>query len=480
MTQASAYELPQDRLATMDEQGHRVFLHPADVKGKYHSWRKIVHNVLLVVFLVLPWIQINGQQALLLDVAKRRFAIFGLAFWAHDTPMLIFVATGTLFGISLVTAVLGRVWCGWSCPETVFVETVYRQIERLIEGNAVERRRLQAAPWGPKKLGLRALKWGAFLAVSLIITHSFLAYFVGTETLAQMMRHKPAENPGTFAFMAISTGIILFFFGWFREQFCIIMCPYGRFQSVLLDENSMVVAYDSQRGEPRRGSTMVKEDAPGETALKQQGDCINCYRCVQVCPTGIDIRRGLQLECIACTACIDACDEVMHNIKKPAGLIRYTTENGLNGKANRHIRPRVILLSLVTMGIGVGLVYTLLTRPPIKATVFNAKSTPYQMLQSNQKDAMLTNQFYVVASNYTFDDGEIQFKTNNPEVKIITQVNPVNLSAGEEKKIGIFLEFPKHVLKMGKARIKMDLETRAHNQRWQRVLTQEVPLVGPF
>lgn len=468
----SIKELPTDRLSSTDEQGKRVFFYPADVKGPYKNWRKRVHAVLMIVFLVLPWIKINGHQALLMDLAERRFAIFGLTFWAHDAPMLIFVFGSVLLGISLITALWGRLWCGWACPETVFVESVYRQVERWIEGNAVQRKRLAAGPWTFKKIGLRTAKWSAFLGITLILTHSFMAYFVGTEKLAEMVTHNPAENPGTFVFMASTTAILLFAFGWFREQFCVILCPYGRFQSILMDEDSITVAYDEVRGEPRRARDVPKD---------QQGDCISCYRCVDVCPTGIDIRRGSQMECIGCTACIDACNEVMLNIHKPTGLIRYTSYNAMvEKKPTRFIRARVIILSVALMGIVSGLIFTLLTRPPVKTTVFNAKTTPFQVLDASAADPVLSNQFYLVASNYTFEHGSVRISASHPQVEVISQTNPFGLDAGEEKKVGVFLKFPKSILKQGTARIELQMQTQADNGRWERVVSQEVPLAGPF
>ena len=464
-------ELPEERLASTDEKGKRVFLHPADVKGKYKKYRNVVHAVLMVVFLVLPWIKLNGHQAVLLDIANRRFSIFGLAFWAHDAPMLWFVFLSVFFAISLITAVWGRLWCGWGCPETVFVESLYRRIERWIEGNHIQRRRLEQAPWGPKKLGLKAAKWSAFLVVTLILTHSFMAYFIGTEKLAKMSVGNPMEHPTAFTFMLISTAIILFSFGWFREQFCIILCPYGRFQSVLMDDDSMVVAYDVERGEPRRGPDVPKEE---------QGDCISCYKCVQVCPTGVDIRRGVQMECIACTACIDACNEVMLNIKKPEGLIRYTTEHSLKHGKTRHFRVRVVLLSAALVAVLSGLTYVLMTRPPVKAKIFTSKTAQtYQVIQEAQ-DPILTNTFFMNAANYTFEDGSVKLEAQNSDIGVITQLNPIQLAAGEEKKISFFLKFPKSVLQAGRATVKVDLLTKADNGKWERKLTQEVPLAGPY
>lgn len=468
-------ELPQDRLATTDERGKRVLLFPADVEGKYHSRRRVVHALLVALFLILPWIKINGYQSILLDIAHRRFVIFGLAFWAHDAPLLVFVFGAVLIGISLLTAVKGRLWCGWGCPETVFVEFVYRQIERWIEGNAVQRKRLAQAPFSLKKLGIKGAKWGAFLVVTLIITHSFLAYFIGVEELGKWVRHSPAEHPTAFSVMAFTTAVLLFSFGWFREQFCIIMCPYGRFQSVLMDEHSLAVIYDEKRGEPRRGSDVPKAE---------QGDCINCYRCVQVCPTGIDIRRGVQMECVGCTACIDACDEVMLKQHKDPGLISYTTLEEMEGRKPKNIRPRVLILSVVLTGILAGLTYVLITRDPVKTTAFNAKNVPFTVLEPNKPDPLVANQFFLVSSNYTFEDAAIEMRVADPalrdKIKLIIPTGQLKVKAGEEIKNPFLVEFHKSVLKQGRLRLTLEMVKRAEEGKWERTVTQEIPLAGPY
>ena len=291
-------ELPEDRLASLDKMGGRLFIYPAQVRGFFRKWRTVTQIILIAIFLLLPWIKIGGQQAVLLDLPGRKFALFGVTFWAHDAPMIFFVLAILTMSLALMTALWGRVWCGWACPQTVFIDGVFRRIEELIEGNHIERRKLDDAPMDAKKFFKRSLKWILFTAVTLVITHSFLAYFVGADRLVEMVQHKPAENWTNFLIILVTSGIILFDFAWFREQFCIIACPYGRFQSVLMGPRSKNVVYDYNRGEPRKGKAPKGEEA----------DCVNCYRCVQVCPTGVDIRRGTQMECIACTACIDACD----------------------------------------------------------------------------------------------------------------------------------------------------------------------------
>lgn len=489
-------ELPQDRLASTDEKGKRAYLFPSDVRGKYHTRRMMFQWILMALFVVLPWIQINGQPAILLDITHRRFAILGMTFWAHDAPMLVFVFGSVFLGVSLITAVWGRVWCGWACPETVFVERLYRQIERWIEGNAVQRQRLSNGPWTVEKIFKKGSKWLVFALISWQLSHAFLAYFIGTEALAKMMISPPSEHPTAFFSMMFITLVLLFSFGWFREQFCIIMCPYGRFQSVLMDEDSMVVGYDEKRGEPRRGSTESEHsDAHVET-----GDCINCYQCVQVCPTGVDIRRGVQMECVACTACIDACDTIMDRVNKPRGLIRYTSYNDLqrnipieNNEETSSLtgiqqykylfynlfRARVMILSVALTGVLIGLGYVLFTRPPIKATVFNAKGTPYQVLSQTETETLLTNQYYVVASNYTFTSGKLRL-IPPPGVEVISQSNPVQLEGGEEKNQGFFLRFNKNLLTQGSARIDMQLESLAEDGSWKHVGHQVLPLVGPY
>ncbi|MGZ3696759.1 MAG: 4Fe-4S dicluster domain-containing protein, partial [Bdellovibrionota bacterium] len=248
-------ELPSDRLATSDAEGNRIYLYPADVRGRYRTLRSAVSAVLLVIFLTLPWLRISGEQALLLDIPGRKFAILGLTFWAHDAPILVFVFGGTAILLAAVTAIWGRVWCGWACPQTVFVDAVFRRIERAIEGDSVKRRMLASAPLGWGKFAKRFAKWTLFAVCSLVISHSFLAYFVGTRKLAEMIARPPFENIPSFLFMLGTTLLVLFDFGWFREQFCTLVCPYGRFQSVLMDDRSKAVAYDAKRGEPRRGTT---------------------------------------------------------------------------------------------------------------------------------------------------------------------------------------------------------------------------------
>lgn len=360
-------ELHSTRLGTTDERGARVMPLAEYVKGKWASRRSIIFTSLIAFYLILPWIYVDGKQIVLLNIPKREFYLFGTMFHAHDSVFLIFVLLGFLLGIALVTSVLGRVWCGWACPQTVFIDHIYRRIERVVEGNARARKALNQGELSFQKVWKKSLKWALYLIVSLHIVHSFLGYFVGTRALVEISFQSPSNNWFLFLTMLILTGITLFDFGWFREQFCVIACPYGRFQSVLMDESSLVVAYDDRRGEPRRSK---------EVPRSNEGDCINCFKCVKVCPTGIDIRRGTQMECIACTACIDACDEIMGKVGKPKGLIRYTSEKELQGE-KRRVAPRTFIYGALLAAVIIGAVAGLGIRKSVKAQFLRMPGAPY-------------------------------------------------------------------------------------------------------
>lgn len=471
-------ELPEERLATLAEDGRRVKLYPADVTGHYRNIRKVFHEVLMLVFLVLPWIKINGYQAVLFDIPNRRFAIFGLTFWAHDAPMLFLVFAAIAIAVALVTAIWGRLWCGWACPETVFTESVYRRIERWVEGAHQKRRKLDQGPWDSNKIWRKSLKWFLFVVVTLVITHSFLAYFVGVDQLAEMIQSSPSKNPTAFSIMLFTSAVLLFAFGWFREQFCVIMCPYGRFQSLLMDEDSLAIVYDEKRGEPRRGE--VPEGGV-------QGDCINCYKCVQACPTGVDIRRGVQMECIACTACIDACDFVMEQTKRPKGLIRYDTAKGLRSEANTHIRLRTVLYSSILILVLSVLGYVLADRPPIDITLLRAKGSPYQQASNDSGEPLVINHFRLAVSNYQFEPAKVYLTihqegkdTIKESAEIVMALKEVPVNAGEDKKLDFFVRYPKSVLKNGVAHLNVLIHAQFENREKEYTRVESIEVVGPF
>ncbi|MCE3258838.1 MAG: ccoG, partial [Bacteroidetes bacterium] len=312
----------RDRLATVDKSGKRVWIYPTKPKGKYYSLRSYITIVYLVIFFGLPLISVHGEPLFLFNVVERKFILFGTIFWPQDffifgLGMLIFI-----FFVALFTVIYGRVFCGFACPQTIFMEMLFRKIEYWIEGDANYQKALAKAPWDLSKAGKRISKYSLFFLLSFIIASTLLAYIIGLKSVISMFQD-PANNISEIISLIAFTSVFFFIYSWFREQVCLIVCPYGRMQGVLLDKNSIVVAYDYERGEPRH------KFKKGES---NTGDCIDCNLCVKVCPTGIDIRNGTQMECINCTACIDACDNIMEKVNRPKGLIRFDSENGIKNK----------------------------------------------------------------------------------------------------------------------------------------------------
>ncbi|MDD3179375.1 MAG: cytochrome c oxidase accessory protein CcoG [Opitutaceae bacterium] len=368
-----------DSVTTINSDGSRRFIHPADVGGRFTTWRRLSAYALILVYLSLPWIPVGGYPAVFLDLAQRRFHFFGWILSAQDAWLLFFLFAGLGFTLFLLTALLGRLWCGWACPQTVFLDHVYRRIERWIEGDARARRALDSAPWSKGKFLRRGAKQLLFALVSLVIAHLFLAYFVSLPALGGMMLSRPGEHWAAFVFVFVFAGILHFNYAWFREQLCIVICPYGRLQSALVDEHTLNIGYDSRRGEPR-----------GRRGTPGAADCVACNRCVQVCPTGIDIRQGLQMECIGCAACVDACNEVMTRVHKPRGLIRYDSLAGLAGGRTRWLRPRIYVYAALLLAGAVVAGYAFSTVKPAGLSVVRITGAPYFV-----DAASVRNQFFV-------------------------------------------------------------------------------------
>lgn len=461
--------LPEDRLATTDQRGHRVYVHPHDLKGYWKNLRKVIYWFLIGIYLIVPWIYIGGKQVILLDLPKREFYIFGTTFYGHDGPLLIFILLGFLLFISFVTSIWGRVWCGYACPQTVFIDAFYRQIERFVEGTGPKRDKLEKGPWNFEKISKRSLKWFLYLIVSLHIVHSFLGYFVGTHNLLNITMNSPSSHMSLFITMLVMTSIILIDFGWFREQFCIIACPYGRFQSIVMDENSLVVAYDKHRGEPRKRTPGVKPD--------DFGDCVACNRCVHVCPTGIDIREGLQMECIACTQCIDACDEIMTKVHKPTGLIRYTTEAELDGEPKKR-SPRVYIYGALLLVVMIGLFSSLSIRTHLKAQMLRGVGTPFQIVKANGNDSIISNHYRLILRYYGDEKINFYLKTKNEykDFSLITPSDDLSIT-NENKEFTVFIQFNESILIRGEKDIEVILLNSKDNTEITRL---EVPLVGPI
>lgn len=362
-----------DTVTTIGEGGKRVWLYPRWIRGKKLTARTIAHWLLIVLLLIGPWIDIGGHPATRVDIPGRRLYFWGATLMATDGAYLLFLAGFVVFGVFFFTALFGRAWCGWTCPQTVFLESLIRPVERLIEGNASERRKLDAGPWTAKKIGKKALKYSFYLVVAGGVGTTFTAYFLGREGVLEAQLH-PLTHPGGTATFLVITGLLLFDFAWFREQTCLVVCPYGRFQSVLLDPDSLTVGYDERRGEPR-----------GKASDPKAGDCVDCKACVQVCPTGIDIRKGVQMECIQCMACIDACDQIMAKLDRDPGLIRLDSERHLSGQEEdgrsllaRALRPRVIVYGLGLVTVFSILVFVLGLRQPVGLDLHRMSGTaPY-------------------------------------------------------------------------------------------------------
>lgn len=470
------YGYSSERLATTDETGNRVYLHPEDITGKWRTLRTRFYWLLIVFYMVVPWIYIDGKQVILLDLPAREFHIFGYTFYGHDGPLLIFILLGFGFSLAFITSIWGRVWCGWACPQTVFIDAIYRRIERAIEGKSRQRRALDRSKWNFEKIWKRSLKWFLYILVSMHIVHSGLGYFVGTHKLFWITMGSPAENWTLFLTMSIMTGIVLFDFGWFKEQFCIIACPYGRFQSVLMDDSSMVVAYDEKRGEPKRNPKEVKKE--------DEGDCIDCKRCVKACPTGIDIRLGTQMECIACTQCIDACDEIMGKLKKPAGLIRYTTENELNNQPKKKSPRTYIYLTAIFIIIVAGVV-SLNKRADLRVQFLRGSKMPYQSIVKSDGSKEIVNHFKVKLNYYGSKKYYLNLVPTNPElvkdISIIMPISPVEILDGN-KEADIFFRFPINALNAGHKTLKLNVvDSQDIDEDKGTILKEvEVKLVGPF
>ena len=351
-------EVFRDSIATVDSEGKRSWVFPKKPSGRFYKYRSYVSYFLLAFLLSAPFIKINGNQFLLFNVLERKFNIFGFPFWPQDFHLLVIsMITGVVFVI-LFTVVFGRIFCGWICPQTIFLEMVFRKIEYWIDGNRGKQIRLDKQPWNAEKVRKRLLKWFIFFIISFIIANVFLAYLIGGDKLISYITGNPLDNISTLIALLIFTSVFYFVFAWFREQVCIIACPYGRLQGVLLDNKTINVAYDHKRGEREKGRSKFKKNENREALGK--GDCIDCKQCVVVCPTGIDIRNGTQLECVNCTACIDECDHIMESVGLPKGLIRYASEDNIAKKKPFQFTARMKGYSAVLFiltGILIGMLF---------------------------------------------------------------------------------------------------------------------------
>ena len=427
----------RDTIATVDEQGKRIWVYPKKPKGRFHTWRAIVAIVLLVALFAAPFISIDGHPLILLNIFERKFVLFGQAFWPQDFFLFVLAMITLFVFIILFTVIYGRVWCGWACPQTIFMEMVFRKLEYLIEGDANKQRRLDKASWYFNKIWRKTVKHLLFLSISVLIGHLVMAYLIGTDQVKEIVTKPPTENLAGFLGLVAFSGVFYGVFARFREQACIAVCPYGRLQGVLLGKDSIVVAYDWIRGEPRK---KLKKKQVDESA----GDCIDCKLCVHACPTGIDIRNGTQLECVNCTACIDACDEVMTKINKPKGLIRYDSYEGIKTGKKFEFNARVVGYSIVlTLLVGV-FGFLLASRTDVETTVLRVPGMLYQ----NQPDNRISNVYNIQFVNKTFDPINLQVVLEDQTKGTIKKVGERALQVPpNEKTEGVFfVELPKEAL----------------------------------
>ena len=403
----------RDKVATVDKSGKRIWVYPQMPEGRLHDLRKWVTVLYLLVFFGLPFIKVNGQPIFLINVLQRKFILFGQIFWPQDFFIFAIGMAVFIVFIALFTVVFGRVFCGWACPQTVFMEMLFRKIEYWIEGNGVEQKILDKGPWNTDKITKRVSKWIAFWLLSFIIANTFLEYIIGVDELDKMIREPFAMHLGSFITLAVFTTVFFFVYLWMREQVCTVICPYGRMQGVLLDRDSVIVAYDYKRGE-ERGKFHKNEE-------RTIGDCIDCAQCVKVCPTGIDIRNGTQLECINCSACIDACNKMMDGVGLPKGLIRYASENNIAEKRPWKFTWRMKAYSIVMCVLLGILVWLLASRTDVGVTILRVPGQLYQEQPNNQ----LSNLYSYKLLNKTFKPKQLELKPENfkGSIKVVGEEN---------------------------------------------------------
>ncbi len=442
----------RDKLGIVTDEGSRKTIYPKKPKGRFYNARTIFSIALLAVLFGVPLIKIENHPFMMFDIINRKFILFGMAFGPHDYFIIALGFIAFVVSIILFTAVFGRVFCGWACPQTVFLEMVFRKIEFFIEGDYYRQKKLNAAPWSPGKVFKKLTKWSIFFALSLLIANTFLAWIIGTDELVKLVTDPVKQHMGGFITMLIFSGIFYFIFAWFREYACVYVCPYGRLQGVLLDPNTTVIAYDYVRGEPRGKLKTGIED--------KKGDCIDCNACVAVCPTGIDIREGTQLECVNCTACIDACDDIMDKVKRPRGLIRFASENNIKDKTKFKITGRVIGYTAVLTILTAVLVFLVLSRKPIDVTILRAPGMIFQ----EQPDNKISNLYTMKLTNKTFEEVPVQLKLENidGEIKIIG--NDIRLNPSDVNETKFLVLLPKE--KMTKMNTPLEIGVYKNGERF--------------
>ena len=458
----------RDHLATADQEGRRQWLYPRKVHGRFFRARTFLSWLLLAVMFTGPFIRINGNPLLLVNIVERKFIILGQIFWPQD--MIMFAVALLVFAVSILvfTATYGRLWCGWTCPQTVLMEMVFRKIEYLIEGDSHQQRALDKAPWTADKVLKKGGKHAIFFGLSFLIGNTLLAYIVGVEQLFQIVTDSPAKHVEGLTAMILFTLVFYAIFARFREQACTFICPYGRLQSTLLDENTIVVAYDYKRGEKRgswrRGQVLQDRQSGGN------GDCIACQQCVVVCPTGIDIRNGTQMECVHCTACLDACDTVMAKIGRPKGLIRYASLNGIERGEPLKVTPRLIGYTVVLLVLGLALGFLLFTRSDVQTTMLRAQGALFQKMPNGR----YSNLYTVRVVNKTSREIPIELKLEHSAGSLQVMGQAIVVAPQKSAETSVLIELEPTAMKPGTTSVTVGVYSQG-----RRLETLKTAFIGP-
>jgi len=469
--QAPKNENFRDSIGTLTDEGKRAWVYPKKPSGNYYRNRKIVSYILLAFLFAAPFIKIDGNQFLLFNVLERRFNVFGFPFWPQDFHLVVIsMIIGVVF-VALFTAAFGRIFCGWICPQTIFMEMVFRRIEYWIDGDRNKQRRLDRQKWDAEKIKKRLLKWSVFLIISFLIANVFLAYLIGGDKLLQYIKEGPTEHLGILFPLSIFTGVFYFVFAWFREQVCIIACPYGRLQGVLLDEKSVVVAYDHKRGEAENGRKKFRKNENREAL--GYGDCIDCLQCVHVCPTGIDIRNGTQLECVNCTACIDECDHIMESISLPKGLIRYASEENIEKKKNFQFSNRLkgyTAVLIILIGVLTGMLFL---RNDVEARILRLPGQLYEHKGEN----IISNVFtYKLINKTTKEIENVSFKLREykGKIKLVSTEGKISVPAQGLAEGTMFIELDRSDLNQDRNKLIVEVY-----EKGDLIETTTVNFLGP-
>ena len=458
----------RDHLSTADQDGRRRWLYPRKVRGRFFNARTWLSWLLLGIMFAGPFVRVNGNPLLLLNIVERKFIILGQIFWPQDMIMFAVALLIFITSILVFTAAYGRLWCGWACPQTVLMEMVFRKIEYLIEGDSHQQRALDQAPWTAGKVVRKLGKQVIFFGLSFIVANTLLAYIIGPEQLFHIITDSPANHLQGLTAMMLFTFVFYAIFARFREQACTFICPYGRLQSTLLDENSIVVAYDYKRGEKRgpwrRGQPVEQRQTAGH------GDCIACRQCVTVCPTGIDIRDGTQMECVQCTACIDACDDVMQRIGQPRGLIRYASLNGIERGQRLRVTPRMVVYTALLLALGTLLGVLIFTRSDVQTTLLRAQGALFQQMP----DGRFSNLYTIRVVNKTSRAIPIQLKLENIKGDLQVMGPEIIVAAQKSVETSALIELDPSAMKPGTTPLVVGVYSQG-----RRLETLKTGFIGP-